>query len=540
MKQIIALSLFTLFLFPKIISAQNYKVERKGTVTTNICDDNLCADFSINYKIIYDAFFGAPNYMVLGKAQKTNNYVNYLGRNYNTSDIGEQTMNQVKLGVFDLSADVYNAAGFKVSSVYHKNVTDFDIPAAPDWNQIFPGLNAEQAKNLYREGFQFRNIRIINGKLLGHYEVGSFVRGEEKKKAEKDAEILKWKQENAQRQKAAAEKAEADRLERLRQFEIQQKAAQKIKEDKEAADRLLSQSQSLMLQNKYAEAEEALLRAKELDPTNIHVKAMQGAIDGKKEWESKYLKSNSSFGTPIKYPEGTSKSTILLNAFSQGLDLWASGAADRQRNALLKMQRDAEEDRIAEEKRKKEAIERRIAEKKRQKEQAEREREKVERENYLAEIKRKVKQERDTFLAELPKSNLQGLPDTLSSDMYGFFILQDPKEAIYSTRPFVIRSNFREYYATSDELSVFLRPYLNVQAKKVIFQGPFDDYEIALQKLSFLKAYYPNLGNEQTFIDPIIYKNKKSGNSSFWGTSTKDSTKPIPTISKDFWGLKNN
>ncbi len=62
-------------------------------------------------------------------------------------------------GVLNVTVDIYDGSS-KVSTKTFSNLISMDISGSPDWSAAFPGLNAEQAKDLYKKGFTIKNAQL--------------------------------------------------------------------------------------------------------------------------------------------------------------------------------------------------------------------------------------------------------------------------------------------------------------------------------------------------------------------------------------------
>lgn len=95
---------------------------------------------SVSFKLEYDVFFGEPTVKVIAKVA---NYEN------------------CEPGLLDVAVDIYSGS-IKVSTKTFTNLISIDIAASPNWDVVFPGLSAEESKDLFRNGFSIRNPRMVN------------------------------------------------------------------------------------------------------------------------------------------------------------------------------------------------------------------------------------------------------------------------------------------------------------------------------------------------------------------------------------------
>jgi hypothetical protein len=105
--------------------------------------------------------FGGPNILHLAKAEKVGTKIYFNGRWYNESELEQSDVNQIRVGVINYEYDVYQLY-HKYCTVKVKNAIDFGVGGTREWNEAFPGISAETAKKLYKEGFQTKNFRLSN------------------------------------------------------------------------------------------------------------------------------------------------------------------------------------------------------------------------------------------------------------------------------------------------------------------------------------------------------------------------------------------
>ncbi len=132
--------------------------------------------FSATVIIVHDAFFGdATEKHVAGKFQ-LGSYVLYKGQKINTANLPEAVRKEFKLNYVNLAYDIKNKAGNIVSTKTVSTVISMDMAGSPAWNKMFPGLSAEQAKDLYKTGYSIVNIRFT-GVSVSMPNLDSYVTG---------------------------------------------------------------------------------------------------------------------------------------------------------------------------------------------------------------------------------------------------------------------------------------------------------------------------------------------------------------------------
>lgn len=143
-------------------SAQN-KFKREATERVSWAPPSGAqqgAEVSAQVKIIYDAFFGDPTRNHLAGNFQIGNYVIYDRQKILVSSLPPSVVAQIKFSSPDIAYDIYNSKNQLVCTVTDANVLSNDMAGSPAWGKLFPGLNADQAKDLYRAGFSIKNIRL--------------------------------------------------------------------------------------------------------------------------------------------------------------------------------------------------------------------------------------------------------------------------------------------------------------------------------------------------------------------------------------------
>lgn len=116
---------------------------------------------SVLIRIKHDAFFGDANESHIAGKYELGAFVMYKGQRINTASLPEDVKAKIKFSSVDICYDIQDAKTLKTVSTKCKGIVmSSDFPGSPDWNKMFPGLTADQAKALYKSGYNIINIRV--------------------------------------------------------------------------------------------------------------------------------------------------------------------------------------------------------------------------------------------------------------------------------------------------------------------------------------------------------------------------------------------
>ena len=115
---------------------------------------------NIEIGIRYNVFMGEPTRMATGVAT-IGDRVHYNGEVYTRSQVGDDIFDDFEFGVINIEADIY-AGTARISTVRFTSLISGDIPGSPDWDEVFPGVNEEAAKQAFRDRFTIRNVRMVD------------------------------------------------------------------------------------------------------------------------------------------------------------------------------------------------------------------------------------------------------------------------------------------------------------------------------------------------------------------------------------------
>lgn len=165
---------------------------------------------TVRVKVVYDAFMGEPTIKAIAKVIEHSP--------------------EIEVGTLHLQVDIKQGP-VRIASPTFTNLIGFDVAGSPDWDELWSGVSAERAKEIYKQGFQITNGRLYNV---------TFRKSEaqkEKERAEKEAQAQREKEEAEAKKAEEAERAKAEAEEQKREEEAQkQKEAEaKQREQEEAA-----------------------------------------------------------------------------------------------------------------------------------------------------------------------------------------------------------------------------------------------------------------------------------------------------------------
>ena len=198
---------------------------------------------TVQVRIVYNTYLGEPTQRATARATLGNRLV-YQGESYTRQQLGSREFDKAEFGLINVEADIFHN-GVRISTVRHNNLISGDIAGSPDWDEVFPGVSEERARQAFRDGFQIRNIRLVD---VGNYrmdvatnEFRQARRAEERAAEEEERERQRAEEED-ERQRAAEEEeaerqraAEEEEAERQRAAEEEEAERQRAAEEEEAA-----------------------------------------------------------------------------------------------------------------------------------------------------------------------------------------------------------------------------------------------------------------------------------------------------------------
>lgn len=180
MKSMIRLLLLSGFVaISALLSAQSkdYKVETTQELFYEADSFQKGAAGNITVKITYDVFFGDATFKALAGRFKPGSYFYYGGKRYLMSILPAAVAEKIKLSSVDVCYDISSGGKTVVTNICKKQLMDFDMAGSPNWSQVFPGLNAQQAKDLYKAGFTITNLRITGVSMNYPSDISKYLNG---------------------------------------------------------------------------------------------------------------------------------------------------------------------------------------------------------------------------------------------------------------------------------------------------------------------------------------------------------------------------
>ncbi len=152
--------------FTVYAQTKSYKTIAQPTVTyTPKGSEKNAVAFTCVINIKHDAFFGDANELIYHSNFKPGNYFYYAGKRYNMVDLSPELRDKLRISSLDVCYDIQNSGGNIVSTKCHSTVMSSDFAGSPAWKDMFPGLSAEEAKALYKAGYQIVNVRITRASI---------------------------------------------------------------------------------------------------------------------------------------------------------------------------------------------------------------------------------------------------------------------------------------------------------------------------------------------------------------------------------------
>jgi hypothetical protein len=210
------------------LHSQNYRTQRE-TLISYRPDNTNGKDLNIRFRVIYDVYFQEPRISAVAKVESEGDFVYFNGTRYSRNDIGEDIFSKIEPGNLDVAFDIFQG-NIKISTVHLTNLISFDVSGSPDWSNLWTGVGAERAKEIFKEGFQIRNARVTKANFGGFYALESFL---EKKQNYEEA----LRQANS----SNSTKDKIDNLKRAERYAPTEQEKENIKTQIEQLEELLEQ-----------------------------------------------------------------------------------------------------------------------------------------------------------------------------------------------------------------------------------------------------------------------------------------------------------
>jgi hypothetical protein len=141
--------------------SKSYKVEEQKDIYYEPPNQKGVSG-TIAVKIVYDVFFGDATIKAMAGKFRHGDYFYYNNQRYAFSSLPEEIRKKFRLSMVDVCYDINDGRTVVASNVCKKNLMDWDMAGSPSWSEVFPGLSALQAKELFKKGFSITNMRITS------------------------------------------------------------------------------------------------------------------------------------------------------------------------------------------------------------------------------------------------------------------------------------------------------------------------------------------------------------------------------------------
>lgn len=177
--------IFILVLFSTVIKAQT----GERTIDWSPSRGSSGCNATVTIRIKYSVFLEEPVYTVVAVVNK-GNQIYYNGKTYTAEQVGRDAYNSIMFNTVNVRAEIYIRDDYK-TSVDFKNVSGIDLQGSPSWSDVFPRLNEEDAKEIFRQGFNIRNIDVSGLSVIDESMHGVKVYVEKKERDDRDQVIIK-------------------------------------------------------------------------------------------------------------------------------------------------------------------------------------------------------------------------------------------------------------------------------------------------------------------------------------------------------------
>ncbi|WP_405377411.1 hypothetical protein [Nonlabens sp. Asnod3-A02] len=192
------------------VHAQSYKKTYNQNINHNVRNQNG-KNLTLNFAVQYDAFFGEPLIKSRTKITNEGNFIIYNGKKYTREQIGDKAFDNVEIGLVNVAFDIYQGS-IKVTTVQLDNELSVSfIAGSPDWDELWPGVSEERAKQIWKEGYTIRNARLYNVKFNGFYGIESYLKNIEQEKVKQQQAKERKELEEKRKKEQEAEKVKQEK-----------------------------------------------------------------------------------------------------------------------------------------------------------------------------------------------------------------------------------------------------------------------------------------------------------------------------------------
>ena len=272
-----------------IISAQERTFNSRVQYRTGNKDGkNLTVDFVA----IYDTHLNDPVYKESARVISEGDFIMYNGKKYYRNDIGNEVFNRVATGLLNIQFDIYQNSS-KISTVRRSSVATSSqlVPYGFFWRTLWPGVSMENAKNIYKNGFTVKNVKIYNVEF-NMYPLKDLLaqRKRDKEAKEREEERLRVQAENKKIEEARLEKEKLEK-ERLEEARLEKERLEKERLDDEKINKIYEDAKKVAVEKERAQKEQYRLE-KEAIERKFQLEKEERERQQKIEEEAEKLKTN--------------------------------------------------------------------------------------------------------------------------------------------------------------------------------------------------------------------------------------------------------
>ena len=150
--------LFVLAFSTVAVFAQEMPVVGESTINWVPPAGENGIEAQVRVKIVFDTFGGEPTEKSMARIESVGR-IHFDGNIVTREQVGDRAFDRVEFGLINVLADIYQGSSF-ISTKRFDNLVSGDVAGSPNWDDVFPGVSAERAKSVFREGFTIRNIRL--------------------------------------------------------------------------------------------------------------------------------------------------------------------------------------------------------------------------------------------------------------------------------------------------------------------------------------------------------------------------------------------
>lgn len=190
--------LLTIILLIVINHSNLYSQERTGNLSASGSPTGNGCDYRVEMKVNFDVLIDDPNWQII--VNFTNKYpIRFNGKTYNEGEMTEEVLNKIEIYARNAYFDVYDESNYVTTMKFNQPRGMDYVKSATNWGNLFPGVSAKQAKELFEKGFKIRNLRV-DASYLNMIEV---------EKAFNEIEALKKEKEKNQKYSNCISKADS-------------------------------------------------------------------------------------------------------------------------------------------------------------------------------------------------------------------------------------------------------------------------------------------------------------------------------------------